>query len=48
VAPAAPDPWLDAKVATARFYAEQILPQAVGLGPAVVRGAAALDPGAWR
>ncbi len=48
VASAAPDPWLDAKVATARFYAEQILPQAVGLGPAVVRGAAALDPGAWR
>jgi alkylation response protein AidB-like acyl-CoA dehydrogenase len=41
------DPWLDAKVATAHFYAEQILPQAIGLGPAVVRGAEALDPGVW-
>ncbi len=43
-----PDEWLDAKVATARFYAEQILPQAIGLAPAVVRGADALLPGGWR
>ena len=36
------DRFLEAKVVTARFYAEQILPQAAGLLPAVTRGAAPL------
>jgi hypothetical protein len=35
----ADDPWLDAKIATAEFYAKQILPQAAGTGPAVTAGA---------
>ena len=34
LAGAAEDPFLAAKVATARFYAEQLLPQAFGLVPA--------------
>ena len=32
------DPWLRAKIDTARFYAAQILPQAVGCAPAVTAG----------
>ncbi len=32
------DPWLRAKVDTARFYMDQILPQAAGAVPAVVAG----------
>jgi hypothetical protein len=36
------DPWLEDKVVTARFYAEQLLPQAAGLLPAVTAGADAL------
>ena len=32
----------DAKAASARFYATQVLPTAAGLGPAVTGGAAAL------
>jgi len=35
-------PWLEAKVDTARFYAEQLLPLARGLLPAVTAGAAPL------
>jgi alkylation response protein AidB-like acyl-CoA dehydrogenase len=34
--------FLRAKLTTARFYGEQLLPQALGLGPAVEAGAAAL------
>jgi 3-(methylthio)propanoyl-CoA dehydrogenase len=37
-----PDQWLCEKVATARFYASQLLPQACGLLPAVTAGAAGL------
>jgi len=37
------DPWLAAKVATARFYAERILPTAAGLLDAVRAGVAGLD-----
>jgi alkylation response protein AidB-like acyl-CoA dehydrogenase len=33
------DPWLSAKIETARFYADQILPQAAGMAPAVKAGA---------
>jgi alkylation response protein AidB-like acyl-CoA dehydrogenase len=36
------DRFLEAKVTTARFYAEQILPQAAGLLPSVTRGAESL------
>ena len=36
------DPWLRAKVDTARFYADQILPQAAGAAPAVTVGAGQL------
>ena len=36
------DPWLVAKIETARFYADQILPQAAGAGPAVTVGAGQL------
>ena len=36
------DEWMAAKVATARFYATQLLPQAGGLLPSVTAGAAAL------
>jgi alkylation response protein AidB-like acyl-CoA dehydrogenase len=32
------DPWLQAKVETARFYVHQILPQAAGAAPAVAAG----------
>ncbi|MDJ0496366.1 MAG: acyl-CoA dehydrogenase family protein [Acidimicrobiia bacterium] len=35
---AADDPWLQAKIETARFYIEQILPQGAGLRPAVIAG----------
>jgi hypothetical protein len=35
--------WLDAKIATARFYVTQLLPAAAALLPAVTAGAAALD-----
>jgi 3-(methylthio)propanoyl-CoA dehydrogenase len=35
-------PWLSEKVATAQFYAEQLLPQACGLLPAATAGAAGL------
>jgi hypothetical protein len=35
--------WLDAKIATARFYVTQLLPAAVALLPAVTAGAAVLD-----
>jgi 3-(methylthio)propanoyl-CoA dehydrogenase len=35
-------PWLEEKIATARFYAEQLLPQAAGMVPAVTAGAAVL------
>jgi alkylation response protein AidB-like acyl-CoA dehydrogenase len=34
--------WLQEKIATARFYAEQLLPQAAGLAGAVMAGAAVL------
>jgi hypothetical protein len=34
--------FLEDKIATARFYAEQLLPQAAGLGGAVMAGAAGL------
>jgi hypothetical protein len=34
--------WLQEKIATARFYAEQLLPQAAGLAGAVTAGAAVL------
>ncbi len=33
------DPWLRAKIDTARFYIDQILPQAAGVAPAVSAGA---------
>ena len=33
------EPWLQAKIDTCRFYADQILPQAVGCAPAVKAGA---------
>ena len=33
------DPWLRSKIEIAAFYAEQILPQAAGVGPAVSAGA---------
>ncbi|MDJ0496907.1 MAG: acyl-CoA dehydrogenase C-terminal domain-containing protein [Acidimicrobiia bacterium] len=36
------DPWLQAKIDTARFYAAQILPQAVGCAPAVTAGSGQL------
>ena len=36
------DPWLDAKIDTAAFYAEQLLPTASGLLPSVKAGAAGL------
>ncbi len=36
------DPWLDAKIDTAAFYAEQLLPTAHGLLPSVKAGAAGL------
>jgi len=32
------DPWLEAKIDTARFYVDQILPQAAGVAPAVSAG----------
>jgi alkylation response protein AidB-like acyl-CoA dehydrogenase len=35
-------PWLQEKIATARFYAEQLLPQAAGLASAVTAGAGVL------
>ena len=35
----APDPFLAGKLLTARFYADQVLPQAVALLPAVIAGA---------
>jgi hypothetical protein len=35
--------FLNQKLVTARFYAEQLLPQAAGLGPAVTAGPADLD-----
>jgi hypothetical protein len=34
--------WLEAKLTTARFFCEQLLPQAEGLAPAIGRGAAPL------
>jgi acyl-CoA dehydrogenase len=36
------DPWLQAKVDTTLFYADQILPQAAGSAPAVTVGAGQL------
>jgi hypothetical protein len=33
------DPWLQAKIDTCAFYADQILPQAAGSAPAVTVGA---------
>jgi len=36
------DPWLEAKIDTARFYIDQILPQAAGAAPAVSAGASQL------
>jgi 3-(methylthio)propanoyl-CoA dehydrogenase len=39
---AAADPWLSEKIATAQFYASQLLPQACGLLPAVTAGSAGL------
>lgn len=36
------DPWLQSKIDVAAFYAEQIVPQARGLMPAVVAGAGSL------
>ncbi|MEO8696916.1 MAG: acyl-CoA dehydrogenase [Acidimicrobiales bacterium] len=36
--------WLDAKIATARFFVTQLLPGAAALLPAVTGGAAQLDP----
>ncbi|MEA2001213.1 MAG: acyl-CoA dehydrogenase [Actinomycetota bacterium] len=36
------DPWLSAKIDTARFYAAQILPQATGSAPAVTVGSGQL------
>ncbi|MCP3998295.1 MAG: acyl-CoA dehydrogenase [bacterium] len=36
------DPWLHSKVETARFYLDQVLPQAAGSGPAVSAGVAQL------
>ncbi len=36
------DPWLQAKIDTAQFYAAQILPQAVGCAPAVMAGSGQL------
>jgi alkylation response protein AidB-like acyl-CoA dehydrogenase len=36
------DAWLEAKVATARFYADQILPQASAVAPAATAGAGQL------
>jgi hypothetical protein len=41
------DPWLRAKVDTAAFYAEQLVPRVAGLPPAVGAGARsmfAIDP----
>jgi hypothetical protein len=35
-------PWLSAKIDTARFYADQILPQAAGSAPAVTVGSGQL------
>ena len=34
--------WLRAKIASARFYCEQVLPQAAGLVPSVQAGASVL------
>ena len=48
---AATDPetraWLDAKIATARFFVTQLLPSAPALLPAVTGGAHQLDPRAF-
>jgi 3-(methylthio)propanoyl-CoA dehydrogenase len=39
--------FLRQKLVTARFYAEQLLPQAAGLAPAVMAGPADLDEAAF-
>ncbi len=39
---AADDTWMADKVSTAKFYAEQLLPQTGGLLPSVVAGAGSL------
>jgi hypothetical protein len=39
---AADDPWLQAKVDTAQFYAEQLIPRVTGLASAVRAGAGAM------
>jgi hypothetical protein len=41
------DEFLRQKLVTARFYAEQLLPQAEGLAPAVVAGPDDLDEAAF-
>jgi hypothetical protein len=41
------DEFLHQKLVTARFYAEQLLPQAAGLAPAVMAGPDDLDEAAF-